>query len=75
MSVVDVERVRRALAELDRLAALHPERLGEGPHWRDQCEDLRNRLDTADNEGVESPCRDVSEDVVMAVLEALLARL
>ena len=39
--VVDLVRVRTALAELDRLAAEHPERCnGNGPKWADHLPEL-----------------------------------
>ena len=30
---IDLPRIQRALAELDRIAAAHPELLGDGPKW------------------------------------------
>ena len=38
---VDLTRVRKALAELDRLVAEHPERCnGDGPRWADHLSEL-----------------------------------
>lgn len=44
---VDLNRARQALAELDRLADENPDRLGDGPAWSDNQEQLEQAMSTA----------------------------
>jgi hypothetical protein len=46
MSTVDLNRARQALAELDRLADENPDRLGDGPAWSDNQEQLEDAMGT-----------------------------
>ncbi|MCF7994710.1 MAG: hypothetical protein K9L88_07710 [Chromatiaceae bacterium] len=49
---VDLCRVRKALAELDRLAAEHPDRLHKGEPWSDNLEQLDEAMSTPARERV-----------------------
>lgn len=52
MSTVDLNRARQALAELDRLADEHSDRLGDGPAWSESHEQLEKAMGTPARERV-----------------------
>jgi len=40
MEIIDLPRIRRALAKLDQIAAENPERLNQGEPWSEHLEEL-----------------------------------
>lgn len=49
---IDLLRARRALAELDRIAAEHPEIVGKGEPWKDNLEELQRVITMNHNQRI-----------------------
>lgn len=49
---IDLPRVRQALAELDRIAAEHPEIIGKGEPWADNLDELHKVITMDTNQRI-----------------------